>query len=58
MVKAVKDNMEKIILVCERVQVNSLYLFGSAGNERKFTKKSDLDFLYEFKKDENGLSIS
>ena len=58
MIAIVKDNMDEIIETCKRMQLQSLYLFGSASNEKKFTKKSDLDFLYRFKKDEDGLPIS
>jgi uncharacterized protein len=58
MIEIVKDNMDKIIKTCEEMQLQSLYLFGSASNKSRFTKNSDLDFLYKFKKDQNGLTIS
>jgi len=58
MIAILKDNMDEIIETCKRMQLQSLYLFGSASNEKKFTKNSDLDFLYKFKKDKNGLTIS
>jgi predicted nucleotidyltransferase len=58
MVSVVKDNSEEIKNLCEKMQTQSLYLFGSGSNEKNFTKKSDLDFLFQFKKDEQGLSIS
>ena len=58
MIAIVRDNMDEIIETCKRMQLQSLYLFGSASNEKKFTKNSDLDFLYKFKKDKNGLTIS
>ncbi|MEP6928196.1 MAG: nucleotidyltransferase domain-containing protein [Ginsengibacter sp.] len=58
MVAIVKDNIDEIKKLCERMQIQSLYLFGSGSNENRFTKKSDLDFLYQFKKDQNGLNIS
>ena len=58
MIAIVKDNINEIIKICERMQVRSLYLFGSASDEKNFTKTSDLDFLYQFKKDENGLPVS
>lgn len=50
MVAAVKDNLDKIIDLCEKMQLQSLYLFGSATKEKEYTKNSDLDFLYQFKK--------
>ncbi len=58
MVAVVKDNIEEIKKLCKKMQIQSLYLFGSGSNEKRFTKKSDLDFLFQFKKDEQGLSIS
>jgi len=58
MIAIVKDNIDEIVQTCKRMQLQSLYLFGSASNEKKFTKNSDLDFLYRFKKDKNGLTIS
>jgi predicted nucleotidyltransferase len=58
MIAAVKDNIDEIIKICERMEIQSLYLFGSGSNEKKFKNNSDLDFLYQFKKDENGLNIS
>ena len=58
MIAIVKDNLAEILETCKRMQLQSLYLFGSASNEKKFTKNSDLDFLYKFKKDKNGLIIS
>jgi hypothetical protein len=58
MVTSVKENIEEIKKLCERMQVQSLYLFGSGSSEKKFTKNSDLDFLFKFKKDEEGLPIS
>ena len=58
MIAIVKDNIGEIVKICERMQIQSLYLFGSASNEKRFTRNSDLDFLYQFKKDETGLSVS
>ena len=58
MVSAIKANIDEIKKLCERMQVQSLYLFGSGTNEKKFKKKSDLDFLFQFKKDEHGSPVS
>ncbi len=58
MVAAVKNNLEKIIEACKKMQVQSLYLFGSAARENDFNNDSDLDFLFQFKKGTDGLSIS
>jgi len=58
MIAIIKENIDEIIKICERMQIQSLYLFGSASNEKRFSKNSDLDFLHQFKKDENGLPIS
>jgi predicted nucleotidyltransferase len=53
-----ENKINEIKKLCERMQVQSLYLFGSGTNEKRYTKKSDLDFLFQFIKDEQGLSIS
>jgi predicted nucleotidyltransferase len=49
MIPVVKNNLEQIIETCKKMQVKSLYLFGSAAREDHFTKESDLDFLFQFK---------
>lgn len=58
MVAEVKNNLDKIVDACKKMQVRSLYLFGSGAREKDFSAKSDLDFLFQFEKDSNGLSIS
>jgi predicted nucleotidyltransferase len=58
MIAIVENKIDEIKKLCERMQIQSLYLFGSGSNEKRFTKNSDLDFLFQFKKDEQGLSIS
>ena len=58
MVTVVKNNMEQIILLCEKMQLQSLYLFGSGTKEKGYKSDSDLDFLYQFKKDKNGMPVS
>ncbi len=50
MVEIVEKNVEAIKELCERMQVQSLYLFGSGSSEKKFTNKSDLDFCFNLKK--------
>lgn len=40
------------------MQVQSLYLFGSGARESDFNGESDLDFLFEFKKDTDGMPLS
>jgi predicted nucleotidyltransferase len=58
MVRVIKDNMEKIIALCDKMQLRSLYLFGSGTKEKDFKHDSDLDFLYQFKTDKNGMPVS
>lgn len=58
MVTIVKDNIDEIVKICKKMQIQSLYLFGSGSDERKFKKSSDLDFLYQFKKDKHGFTLS
>jgi predicted nucleotidyltransferase len=58
MVAIVENKMEEIKELCKKMQVQSLYLFGSGTSEKSFTKESDLDFLFQFKKDDQGLPVS
>ncbi len=48
MVKIVENNIPVIIEMCKKHKLKSLYLFGSATNNKYFNEKSDIDFLYEF----------
>jgi predicted nucleotidyltransferase len=58
MIANVKDNLEKIIEACQQMQLQSLYLFGSAAREKDFTAESDLDFLYQFRKNKDGYPVA
>lgn len=58
MVEIVKNKMSEILELCKKMQLQSLYLFGSATSDKDFSKKSDLDFLFKFKKDAQGLPLS
>ena len=58
MVAAVREHIEAIKKVCKKMQLQSLYLFGSGSTQKNHTRESDLDFIFKFKKDENGLPIS
>jgi len=57
MVSVVSENIAKIAALCTKMQVESLYLFGSAARENDFTANSDLDFVYRFKKNEEGFPV-
>jgi|SRR5665647_386400 len=48
MVKIVENNIPLIIEMCKKHKLKSLYLFGSAIDNKYFNEKSDIDFLYEF----------
>ena len=50
MVAIVQNKIPEIIDLCKKHKVKSLYLFGSATDAKYFTKKSDVDFLYEYDK--------
>lgn len=54
MVAIVRDNPGGIKKICQRMQLQSLYLFGPGSIQKNQTKESDLDFIFKFKKDENG----
>ncbi len=58
MVDIVKNNLNKISQACNSMQVKSLYLFGSATGVTDYSENSDLDFLFEFIKADNGLPVS
>ncbi len=58
MVDAITNNMERIIETCKKMQVQSLYLFGSGTTTGEFNKDSDLDFLFRFKKNQEGMPLS
>jgi predicted nucleotidyltransferase len=58
MVSIVSENLDKIIALCRTMQVESLYLFGSAVHGQAFTADSDLDFLLRYKKDNEGLPLA
>src|SRR5262245_9692461 len=57
MVAVVTENLDKIVALCAQMQVESLYLFGSAVHEPEFTADSDLDFLLRYKKNHEGLPL-
>lgn len=58
MVTEVSQHLDAIIALCKKMQVETLYLFGSAAREADYKTESDLDFLYRFKKDSSGFPIS
>jgi predicted nucleotidyltransferase len=43
----IERNIDQIILLCERIKVRELYVFGSVLTD-KFNDESDIDFLVEF----------
>ncbi len=46
------ENIDQIIAACEKHHIKNLYIFGSAVRENDFNEESDVDFLYNFKKEE------
>ena len=54
MVALVQDNIQPIRDLCKKHHVRTLYLVGSAVKENHFTDKSDVDFLYKFRKEDIG----
>mgnify|MGYP001547096823 CR=1 FL=1 len=58
MVAIVRDNLGEIKKICQRMELHCLYLFGSGSTQKNHTEESDLDFIFKFKKDENGLPVS
>jgi uncharacterized protein len=58
MIPELSQNMDAIIALCREMQVETLYLFGSGAREKDYKKNSDLDFLFRFKKDKEGLPVA
>ncbi len=58
MVDVVKNNLSEIIQTCNAMQVKSLYLFGSGARVSDYSENSDLDFLFEYIKTDDGFSVS
>lgn len=52
MAPLITENIGQIISACERYKVRYLYVFGSAARGEDFKEDSDVDFLYNFKKEE------
>lgn len=57
MTDVVKNNLESIYDVCRNMQVKSLYLFGSGARQNEYNSDSDLDFLFQYNKDLEGLPL-
>jgi len=57
MVDAVKNNLEAIYDACKKYHVESLYLFGSGARGEEYNLESDLDFIFQYKKDNEGLPL-
>jgi len=47
--KLIKNKIEDVILLCEKLNVEKLWVFGSAVSEH-FSSQSDIDFLVSFQK--------
>lgn len=58
MVEVVQNNLDRIIETCKLMEVKCLYLFGSGSKKEGFTERSDLDFLFQFINDSEGMPIS
>ncbi len=54
----IENNKTNIQLLCKEQQVETLYLFGSALTDTGFMPTSDVDFIFTYKKDEEGLPLS
>lgn len=48
MISLVSENICKLTELCHKHRLRLLSLVGSAAREADFSKKSDLDFVYEF----------
>lgn len=55
MIPIVRNNLDRIIDACKKMDVKSLYLIGSAARESDFKPDSDLDFVFRFRNYDEGL---
>jgi uncharacterized protein len=46
--KIIENRMKELRILCQKYDIKTMYLFGSAGSEN-FTDISDIDFLITFK---------
>jgi predicted nucleotidyltransferase len=58
MIDEVRNNLDKIVDTCKKMQVKSLYLFGSGAREKDYNRESDLDFLFQFKVNQDGMPLA
>jgi len=58
MIKEIENNIDKIVETCKQMQVQSLYLFGSAARGTDYSDASDIDLLYTIATDERGLPVA
>jgi uncharacterized protein len=49
------NNLDKIIATCKKMQVQSLYVVGSAARSTDYKPESDIDFLYTMISNKEGL---
>jgi predicted nucleotidyltransferase len=52
--KIIKNKLDVITNTCKKMQVKTLYLFGSGVHDSSFNHESDFDFLFSFKHDKDG----
>lgn len=55
MAPEIANNMNRIIDLCKKMEVKSLYVFGSAAREIGFAENSDIDFIIEYDRDKTGM---
>lgn len=58
MIAEVKNNLDQILDTCKKMQLKSLYLFGSGAREKDYNRDSDLDFMFQFKVSEDGMPLA
>ena len=48
MISLIEKNKPQILAICKKHYIKSLYVFGSAANDKDFNSNSDIDLLYDF----------
>ncbi len=58
MIALIKNKLPQNIETCKQMQLQALYLIGSASRETDFTNESDIDFLFSMISDDTGMPVS
>ncbi|MGJ7029996.1 nucleotidyltransferase family protein [Niabella hirudinis] len=55
MAPEITNNINRITDLCKKMEVKTLYVFGSAARDTDFAENSDIDFIIEYDRDKTGM---